>query len=84
MKQNYKKQRNKQEEKEDPLYPQYTTGYEAFFTQNQKLRRVGDATVIVTACPYKEHTMRAREWQRGYNNAYFDNLEKLRDSARRR
>lgn len=81
MKKNYDKQKTK---KKEPVYPQYQVGYEAFFSKTQRLKRVGDATVIVTACPYRKYTMGAREWQRGYDNAYFDNLEKLHDSNRRR
>jgi len=69
---------------EPPLILQYQKGYEAFFNSKQWTRKVDDATVIVTACPFKEHTMQAREWQRGYNKAYFDNLEKLHDATGRR
>lgn len=28
-------------------------------------------------CPYPFHTMKAKEWQRGFNRAYFNNLEYL-------
>ena len=66
-----------------PLSIQYSKGYAAFFIDKQWLRKVGDATVIITACPFKQHTMQARDWQRGYDTAYFDNLEKLHDTARR-
>lgn len=69
---------------EPPLRLQYQKGYEAFYNSKQWTRRVNDATVIITACPFKEHTPQAREWQRGYNTAYFDNLEKLHDTTGRR
>jgi hypothetical protein len=67
--------------KNDPPLPlQYNNGYEAFTSVKQWTRKVDDATIIVTACPFKKHTMQAREWQRGYNKAYFDNLEKLHEA----
>ena len=68
---------------EPPLPLQYNKGYEAFSSNKQWTRKVDDATVIVTACPFKEHTMQAREWQRGYTNAYFDNLGKLHETNAR-
>ena len=35
--------------------------------------------------PYHLNTMQAREWERGYNIAYFQRLERVkRDEARRR
>lgn len=46
-----------------PLRIQYDKGYRAFLNN--------------TACPYDSNTMQAREWQRGYNQAYFDNLAKI-------
>ena len=66
-----------------PLSLQYNKGYEAFSSVKQWTRKVDDATIIVTASPFKEHTMQAREWQRGYNKAYFDNLEKLHETNAR-
>lgn len=66
-----------------PLSLQYNKGYEAFSSVKQWTRKVDDATIIVTACPFKEHTMQAREWQRGYSKAYFDNLEKLHETNAR-
>ena len=41
--------------------------------------------IIATVSPYNSNTMQHREWQRGYNFAYFKNLEKVkRDEVRRR
>ena len=41
--------------------------------------------IIATVSPYNENTMQHREWQRGYNFAYFKQLEKVkREEARRR
>jgi len=32
--------------------------------------------VTLAECPYKPHTYAAKEWQRGFNAAYFNNLER--------
>lgn len=48
-----------------PLKIQYEKGYRAFKHNNP--------------CPYDSNTMQAREWQRGYNQAWFDNLERRDD-----
>lgn len=47
-----------------PLKIQFSKGYNAF--KRGKLN-----------CPYHPNTMQAREWQRGFNKAYFDNLERV-------
>jgi len=65
-----------------PITQTFALGYEAFVTPEQRTRRVNDAIVIITSCPFKKNTPRAREWQRGYNKAYFDNLEKIRGANR--
>ena len=55
-----------------PLKIQFEKGINAFKKGNMKN-------------PYNFRTMKYREWQRGYNLAYFKNLEKLkRDENRRR
>jgi ribosome modulation factor len=47
----------------------YTTGYHAFFTGK-------------IVCPYQPDTHFAREWQRGFNKAYFENMnEKVLEAA---
>jgi len=30
-------------------------------------------------CPYRPHRMFEREWHRGFNVAYFDNLKKINE-----
>lgn len=47
----------------------YTTGYHSFF----------DGKIV---CPYKDGTHFAREWHRGFNKAYFKNMnEKVPEAA---
>ena len=60
-----------------PLRLQYEAGYSAFNNTKQWTKQIDGATVLVTTYPYKLDTMQAKEWQRGYNTAYFENLEKL-------
>ena len=79
MKKNYNKQKDP-----PPISLNFKKGYEAFINPNQRTRWVNDAIVIITACPFKKNTPQAREWQRGYDKAYFDNLEKLHGTNRRR
>jgi hypothetical protein len=43
----------------------FTEGYEAFLKGN-------------LICPYRPMRMFSREWHRGFNTAYFDNLKKIR------
>lgn len=33
--------------------------------------------------PFKEETWNSKEWERGYNSAYFENLEKLNEDRKR-
>ena len=41
--------------------------------------------IIATVSPYNSNTMQHREWQRGYNSAFFKQLEKVkRNESRRR
>lgn len=75
-------QKLKKQNDPPPVSPNFDMGYEAFITPHQRTRRVNDAIVIITACPFKKNTPQAREWQRGYNKAYFDNLEKLHGASR--
>lgn len=32
-------------------------------------------------CPFNEGTLKQKEWQRGYNAAYFENQAKLKEKA---
>lgn len=58
-----------------PLHIQFDSGYAAFKTKDQWLKKTKKGkTIIVTANPYPHYTMQAREWQRGYDTAYFENL----------
>ena len=55
---------------------QYQAGYDAFKTNKQWTKRLPNGkTIIITSNPYPEETMQAKEWARGYNKAYFINLE---------
>ena len=61
-----------------PLRIQYKAGYEAFYNPKQWTRRVRKgATVITTSNPYPKETMQSKEWERGYNSAYFNKLKEL-------
>ena len=67
-----------------PLKIQFERGVNAF-KGKQYIRNINTVKVIATVSPYKENTMQHREWQRGYNFAYFKNLERVkREEARRR
>lgn len=52
-----------------PLKDQYKAGHLAFSTPY--LKRLGDATIVLTVNPYPTETMQYKEWQRGYDSAYF-------------
>ena len=82
-----KKKRNPNLSKYDaPLRIQYERGVNAF-KGNQYIQTVRNksAKIVATVSPYNTNTMQHREWQRGYNSAYFRNLEKVkREEARRR
>ena len=47
-------------------------------------RNVDGHKIIATVSPYNENTMQHREWQRGYDFAYFKQLEKLKRGESRR
>jgi hypothetical protein len=49
-----------------PLSVQYKQGTVAFYTGKEHYP------------PHKEGTMQAKEWQRGYNTAYFENLARVK------
>ena len=56
---------------EAPLKIQWIKGYDAFVYG--KIRN-----------PYGSDTMLYREWERGFNTAYYDNLSRGRDGIRKR
>jgi len=57
-----------------PLRIQYQWGYEAF----KHGGRFDKRRVFVEHRPNMDtHTMQAREWQRGWNDAYYEQLEEV-------
>ncbi len=66
-----------------PLRIQFEWGYAAFKKggsfKNVNPKKVRSKKVYVENRPsnMEENTMQYREWQRGWNTAYFENLEKL-------
>jgi len=63
-----------------PLNIQVETGSDAFKEEEKQwIKKLSTGEkIIVTPNPYPHHTMQAKEWQRGYNKAYFENLNELR------
>ena len=83
--QKQKKKRNPNLSKYDaPLRIQFDRGYNAF-KGKQYVKTVKGNRVIMTENPYNSNTMQSREWQRGYNFAYAQQLKKVKNvEARRR
>lgn len=66
-----------------PLRIQYQWGYEAF-KHGGKLFKVNNKTVFQEHRPAMDsHTMQAREWQRGWNDAYYEQLEEVKHNEAR-
>ena len=62
-----------------PLRLQFERRLQAFKERRQWLKNLSTGKIIViTSNPYPDYTMQAKEWQRGYNKAYFENLNELR------
>tara|TARA_R110000824_G_scaffold57273_1_gene156017 strand:+ start:604 stop:852 length:249 start_codon:yes stop_codon:yes gene_type:complete len=62
-----------------PLKIQYKAGYDAFNNHRQWIKTVkGGATVITTYNPCYKGSMPFKEWERGYNKAYFEQLAKVK------
>tara|TARA_R100001594_G_scaffold70862_1_gene105358 strand:+ start:754 stop:1023 length:270 start_codon:yes stop_codon:yes gene_type:complete len=79
-----RKKRNPNLSKYDaPLRIQFERGLNAF-RGNQYIRSVNGIKIIATENPYNSNTMQYREWQRGYNFAYFKQLEKVNQNESRR
>lgn len=80
-----KKKRNPNLSKYDaPLRIQFDRGFNAF-KGKQYVRNISGARIIATESPYNINSMQYREWQRGYNSAYAQQLKKVKDvEARRR
>ena len=62
-----------------PLKFQLERGYQDFRSKKQWTKTLDTgATVVITANTYPLYTMQAKEWQRGYDKAYFENLNEHR------
>lgn len=62
----------------------FDRGY-ASFTGKPYTRNVRGARVIIATPPRKSNALEQKEWERGYNAAYFNQLEKVKkDEDRRR
>jgi len=59
-----------------PLRLQYEWGYQDFFSWGQFINKKGRIRPKVERKLHPD-SMQLREWQRGWNAAYFENLEKL-------
>ena len=78
------KKRNPNLSKYDaPLRIQFERGLNAF-RGKQYIRNVDGNKIIATENPYNSNTMQHREWQRGYNFAYYKQLEKVKQYEDRR
>lgn len=66
-----------------PLKIQFERGVNAF-KGKQYIRNINTAKVVATVSPYKLNTMQHREWQRGYDFAYYKNLERVKSAEARR
>lgn len=51
-------------------------GRKAFY-RYQKFKRGGIMKYHLSANPYSANSFRGKEWQRGYNSSYFQQLERL-------
>ena len=84
MKKLKQKKRNPSLSKYDaPLRIQFERGLNAFWGR-QYIRSVDGNKIIATENPYNSNTMQHREWQRGYNFAYYKQLEKVKQYEARR
>jgi len=62
----------------------FDRGY-ASFIGKPYTRNVRGARIIISTPPKKSNALEQKEWERGYNAAYFNQLEKVkRDEYRRR
>jgi hypothetical protein len=80
----HRKKRNPNLSKYDaPLRIQYERGFNAF-KGRQYVKTVKGNKVIMTENPYNSNTMQSREWLRGYNSAYAQQLKKVKHAEDRR
>jgi len=61
----------------------FDKGYESF-TNKPYTRTVKGAKVIIATPPRKANLLEKKEWERGYNAAYFNQLEKVKKDENRR
>tara|TARA_R110000772_G_scaffold2137_4_gene7389 strand:- start:590 stop:835 length:246 start_codon:yes stop_codon:yes gene_type:complete len=67
-----------------PLRIQYQWGYDAF-KRGGRFTTVGKKQVYQELRPSIDpHTMQAREWHRGWNDAYHEQLEKVKKNEQPR
>ena len=79
-----KRKRNPNLSKYDaPLRIQFERGVNAF-RGKQYIKSVDGIKIIATENPQNSNTMQHREWQRGYNFAYYKQLEKVKQYEARR
>ena len=64
-----------------PLKLQYQAGYKAFTLP--KIKQFNGVSVVMAQCPFPIGSMAEKEWQRGYNKAYFDSLGKRHETNAR-
>tara|TARA_Y100001972_G_scaffold77748_1_gene94510 strand:+ start:2307 stop:2564 length:258 start_codon:yes stop_codon:yes gene_type:complete len=61
----------------------FDRGY-ASFTSKPYTRNVRGAKVIIATPPRKANLLEQKEWERGYNTAYFNQLKKVKMNESRR
>ena len=60
-----------------PLKIQFRWGYEAF-KKGGKYRQLGNRKLFTEFRPRFKEDMQLKEWQRGFNTAYFENLSRIK------
>tara|TARA_S200002703_G_scaffold128276_1_gene115038 strand:+ start:30 stop:329 length:300 start_codon:yes stop_codon:yes gene_type:complete len=60
-----------------PLKIQFKWGYDAF-KKGGKYRYIGGKKMFTELRPRFKEDMQLKEWQRGFNTAYFENLSRIK------
>lgn len=60
-----------------PLKIQFKWGYDAF-KKGGKYRYIGGKRIFTELRPRFKEEMQLKEWQRGFNTAYFENLSRIK------